>query len=304
MNYGKAGVLALSVALLATSCKKDTEAFPTVTPAGGYTADFAYETPTLPSIKDADAILAAVHVHNYRIVTISPVEKEFQYGLAAFTNTTGNFSSLTSGGALVVDTSSLTANSAGLYQSYPTTYSLNFGSTVYWSVGGAGSFPAATNTITTGLPNYTLFSNMTSNISYWKDDWVPQYPRTLNKPLPVILPNQTGYATYKADSLKYIIDSTYNATDYIAIPIKGYVANTDTVAIYWHDVAGFKFEKKFAATDSLATFKPNDFTGYPIYSQASDFIMEINLLNYTPQVSSKKLYYIRLSSYMKYWRTE
>lgn len=283
VKFGKLGVLTIALGLMATSCKKDEGEFPTKTAAGGYTADFAYEAPTLPTILDADGILAAVDAHNYRIVTLSPFEKQFQYGMAAFTNTTGNFSSLTSGGSVTVDTSALTPNSSMLYQSYPTTYSLNFsGSNIAWSVSGAGTVPAMTYTNTGALPVFTLFSNTAANTSYWKDEWVPEYPVPVNT---------------SADSIA-------NATPFFSMPIKGYVANTDTVIIGWHDDAGFSFFKKFAATDSLALITPNELSGYQVYNQGQNLIMEINLVNYNSTSSGgKKYYFIRQTSYMKYWRT-
>lgn len=281
----KLGLFALTVAVLG-SCKKDTEAFPTPTSAGGTTKDFVYGKPSLPSIKDADGILAAVHVHNYRIITVSPVEKEYQYGMAAFTNTTGNFSVLTDGGAVTVDTSALTKGSDLSYQSYPTTYSLNFSSPATWSVGGAGSVPAMTYTSSNGNPSWDVFKLNPLLVSYWKDDWVPTYPKTL-----------TSSSTHN--------DSVFNVTPFVSIPIKNYVSNCDSVVITWHDNQGFRFEKKFAATDSLATITPNELAGYPVFSYVGDFQMEINAVNYTSQViGGKKYYFIRMGSYVKYWRSE
>jgi len=281
-DYGKMGVLALSLALLSTSCKKDTGEFPKAPSGGGTTGDFVYGSPTLPAIADADGILSATDVHNYRISTISPFERQYQYGMAAFTNTTGNFTSLTSGGSVTVDTSNLTASSALMYQSYPTTYSLSFASNVTWNVTGAGSVPAMTYTVTSAMPSWTLFSNPASNISYWKDEWIPVYPKT-------------GGTT---------ADSIFNATAFATIPIKDYVSNADTVIITWHDNAGFKYTRKVPATDSITVFRPNDFAGYQVYAQA-DLKMEINLVSYNSVIAGgKKYYFIRMGSYIKYWRTE
>ncbi len=323
-------VLAVSVSFLA-SCKKDTVAFPKQTLSNGTTGDYIYGTPSLPVIKDADGILAAIHVHNYRILTISPFEKEFQYGIAAFTNTSGNFTSLTSGGSVTVDTSNLTPSLAFLYQSYPTTYSLNFSSNVSWNVTGAGSVPAMTYTLVNGNPSYSAFANSAaSGFSYWKDEWVPTYPKILNKPLPVVpkpaaaappMPNHADtlrwkhdvkvhdslnvyYLVYHTDSLKFKTDSLYNETPFAKIPIKLFSTNTDTAIISWHDNAGFNYTRKAPGTDTLVKFKPNDFLGYPAFSQEADFKMEINLVNYNMVTSGgKKYYYIRMGSYVKYWRT-
>jgi hypothetical protein len=300
----KLSILAAVVALTAASCKKDEGEFPKQTLANGTYSEFEYTSPTLPSISDADGILAAVDAHNYRIITLSPFEQQYQYGMTAFANTTGNFSSLSNGGTVTIDNNTLTANGSMLYQSNATTYSIGLSGANAWNVTGNGSVPAMTYTTPTGLPQWTLFSNPASNISYWKDEWVPTYPRKLTKPA-VVLPGASGYAQYQVDSTKFVTDSTWNETVYLSIPLKDYVSGADTVAVYWHDDAGFSFEKKFAATDSLATFKPNDFLNLPTYSINSDLMMEYNLIKYNSvSVSGKKYYYIKMATHMKYWRTE
>lgn len=303
VNIGKLGVLTLCLGLAVVSCKKkDTTEFPTQTSAGGTDGDFVYTSPTLPSISDADGILAAVDAHNYRIVVVSPFEKQYQYGVAAFTNSTGNFSMLTSGGNVTIDNMALTAGSSMLYQSHATTYSIGLDGTNTWSVSGDGSVPAMNYADTSDLPKWTLFSSHPT-VSYWKDEWVPVYPRKLEYPQPVA-PGAAGYAQYQADSTKYVTDSIWNATDYMEIPLQGYVSGADSVAVHWHDDAGFKYEKKFAASDSLATFKPNDFKNMQTFSSTSDFMMEVNLIKYTAVIPGKKYYYLKMASHMKYWRTE
>src|ERR1700745_3307473 len=99
----------LSLAVL-TSCKKDSKVdFPKQSLSSGNQADFVYRTPEIPNIADADGILTAVHAHNYWIISKdSPFEKEYQYGMAKFTNTTGNFSVLADADSVMVDTSNLT----------------------------------------------------------------------------------------------------------------------------------------------------------------------------------------------------
>lgn len=303
LNYGKLSVFAAALALVATSCKKDVGEFPKQSVAGGTDNDFVYDAPVLPGIKDADGIIAAVEMHNYRIEIVSPFEKTYQYGMAEFTNTTGNFSVLTGAGAVVVDTSNLTANASGLYQSYPTTYSLNFGSNnTAWSVSGAGGFAATAYTVPAGQPSYSLLPS--TFVSYWKDEWVPTAPRTLV--IPVLGGNthadSVKYATAKQ---QYHTDSLYNATPCVTLPVKNYVANTDTMVVLWHDDAGYSYYKKVPATDSLALITPNDFGTNTNYSITSNFKMEISLVKYHPVMSgSKKLYFIRMSSYVKYWRTQ
>lgn len=323
MNFGKISLLAVSLSLFVASCKKDTGEFPNQSSGGGTTKDFVYGTATLPSIKDADGIVAAADVRNYRTLVISPFEKRFQYGLAAFTNTTGDFSSLVTAGAITVDTSALTASSTGLYQSYPTTYSLNFASTnIGWNVTGSGSVAAMTYNLTNPIPTYSLFPSSTGGTyftSYWKDDWVPTYSRPLSKPAQIFPPDslwcdtvptvkcdsaEKAYIKYIADSTKFLLDSTWNETIYMKIPVVGYSANGDSAILKWHDNAGFSFEKKFAATDSIRV-KPNDFLGYPSYQQDADFQMEISLVKYNSvMVGVKKYYYIRMTSFVKYWRLE
>lgn len=303
-NIGKLGALTVFLGLALFSCKKDTTAFPTQSAAGGTDGDFVYTTPTLPSISDADGILAAVHAHNYRIVVLSPFQQEYQYGMAAFTNTTGNFSMLTSGGNVTIDNMALTANSNMLYQSNATTYSIGLEGTNNWSVTGDVSVPAMSYTDTSDLPKWTLFSTHPT-ISYWKDEWVPVKPREIQYPTPVPSTDTVNYPQYQADSTKYVTDSVWNETPFLEIPLQGYVSGTDTVSIHWHDDAGFKFEKKFAATDSLATIKPNDFKNMQTYSSTADFMMEVNLIKYNAVLTGgKKYYYLKMSSHMKYWRTE
>ncbi len=307
MNFGKLSLLAVSLSLFVASCKKDTGEFPKQSSGGGNTQDFVYGTATLPSIADADGIIAAADVHNYRTLVISPFEKRYQYGLAAFTNTTGNFSALTSGGAVTVDTSALTAQSSGLYQSYPTTYSLNFASANSWNITGSGSVPAMTYTLTNPIPTYSLFPASTGGsyyVSFWKDDWIPAQPRKTPKPLPVIPPGGTGYATYKTDSIKFINDSIYDFVPYIKIPVTGYSANADSAVVKWHDNAGFYFEKRYAATDSIKV-RRIDFDGYPSYQQDADFQMEISVVKYNSiMVGVKKYYYLRMKSFVRYYRLE
>lgn len=348
INYRNLGALTLALGLLVTSCKKDTGVFPKQTNAGGSIANFQYEPPTLPTIADASGIIAAVDMHNYHIITISPFEKQFQYGMAAFTNTPGNFSMLTSGGSVTVDTSVLTPSSTMLYQSYPTTYSLNFDLSNAWSVTGAGLVPAMNYTMAAGTaPTFSVFSNPASGVSYWRDDWVPTPPRTRKNldaneadtlwryhhcrrwyyPKKAVVPPQPNhtdslrwqndvvwfndslalYNSCKDDSLKNAGDSLWNLTAFMKIPIVGFVGNTDTVIVRWHDDVGYKYEKKFsAATDTFALFTPNDFKNNTSYSLSDNFKMEINLIKYLNTITSgsQKYYFVRMRSHVKYWRTK
>jgi len=268
----------ISLALL-TGCKKDSKVeFPKQSSANGTTADFVYRTPTLPTFSDADGVLAAVYAHNYRIVTISPFEKEFEYGMAKFTNTTGNFNSLTDAGSVVLDTTLLVKASDLSYLSTATNYSINISNFAVWNVSGAGTVPAMSYTMSAGIPSHSLFSN--TSTSYWNDSWIPTFP--------------------KNPALNHS-DSSFNTTSFAVIPIKNYVTNADSVIIIFNDGAGFNFTKKTAATDSIMTIAPNEFAGYPAYN-ASNLTLQINVIKYSNTiVGTKKYYFLRMTSYIKYW---
>ena len=288
INTGK--FLAILSLVILQSCKKDSKVdFPTQTPAGGNYADFTYNTPTIPSIADADAILAAVHVHNYRIVTKSPVEKEYQYGMAFFANTTGNFSSLVAADSVSVDTAKLVMGSDNSYISNTSTYSLNFSGTNTWKVKGIGSVSAATYTDVSADPTFTYFTSATPK--YWDDSWVPLSAKdSITNP------------TTAADLAANIQTRIYNFKINYTIPIKAYASNADTVFIIFNDGAGYNYQRKVAATDSIATFKPMDFWGMSGYS-LSNLTMQINAVKYHNAVAgTKKNYYLKVGSYIKYWK--
>lgn len=349
------GKILTIIALVAlTSCKKDTKVpFPTQSTSNGVTGDFVPGTPTIPFFGDADGILASIHVHNYHMVAISPVEQESQYGMAMFTNTTGNFASLTDADSVRLNNVNCVKSSSFSYLSDITTYSIGLGGTVTWNVKGAGMVPPISNyTFAAGDPTYTPFSVTSSSPSYWNDGWLPTFPRTLtvvtrkpttgvpppNPPTPThtdsVLywgithpqPNHTDSLRWKNDSTTFntalanynktkaqrASDSTYNLTPYASIPFSTttgtvtthYVTNADTVIFIFNDGAGFSYTKKIAATDSVANFRPNDFIGYPNYS-LTNFTMQINLVKYYPvMVGTKKYYFLKMGSYVRYWRTQ
>lgn len=278
-------ILTILSLVVLTSCKKDSKVdFPKQATSNGNQADFTYRTPSFPDLKDADGILIAAHVRNYWVITKdSPFEKEFQYGMAKFTNTTGNFSSLADADSVVVDTSNLTKAADYSYMSNPTTYSLNFGKTNTWKVKGAGSIGGTTITDPSSDPTYNYFNSGTTGYpKYFDDTWVPTAP--------------------KNPALTHI-DTVFNTTPFAVFPIKGYVQNTDSVIVTFQDDNGFSFTKKAAATDSLLTITPNELLNYPSANQNS-LTLQINLVKYhNVMVGSKKYYYLKMGSYIKYWKT-
>jgi hypothetical protein len=268
-----AGTVLIIASLLAfTACKKKDKVngdFPQQSVGNGTSPDFVYSSATLPSIKDADGILGAVNSYNYRIATLSPMSAYFEYGLAGFTNTTGNFSALTDAGAITVDTSALAKSSSMMYQSHPTTYSLNFNSApISWNVAGAGNMPASAYTIPTGNnPSYNYFEGQSV---YWKDEWTP---------------------IAQGSSVTY------------SIPVKNYTSNADTVCFIFKDGGSYYFEKKVPATDSIASFTASDFANVSAAADLTTLTFEINAVKYYPvTVGTKKYYFLRMDAHKKYWQ--
>jgi hypothetical protein len=341
----------LSLVIL-TGCKKDSKVdFPKQTMSSGNTADFVYGTPTLPGILDADGILAAVHVHNYRISTINPFEKTYEYGMAQFTNTTGNFSSLINADSVWIN-GMVCANTNNSYLSDATTYSIGLSGPVTWKVKGSGSVPAMTKSLTSGDPAYAPFTSG----GYWSDTWLPTFTVTITpvtrKPTKNVSPpvptppavtthndsvlywgistphaNHTDslrwiddsttfkdvLSTYQITLAKHIADSTKNVTPYAYIPLKvtnssgttAYLSNTDTVIINYDDGAGFSYTRKIPATDTTIALTPRDFNFVKQSYSLANFIMQINLVKYTPvTVGTKKYYYLQMGSYIRYWRVQ
>jgi hypothetical protein len=107
---------------------------------------------------------------------------------------------------------------------------------------------------------------------------------------------------YKISLAKHIADSTYNVTPFAVIPIKNYIVNADSVYIIFNDGANFNFVRKVAATDSLCLLIPNDFGNVLSYS-LSNLTLQINAIKYSSAIiSSKKYYFLRMASYIKYWK--
>jgi hypothetical protein len=198
-------ILTLTALVVLTGCKKDSKVDFPKNPASGSTyPDFTFGTPTIPNISGADGILTAVHVHDYRIIITSPVEKEYQYGMALFTNTTGNFASLTDADSVWVNGANCDKSANLSYLSSTTTFSLGFGGPVMWKVKGAGTVPAMVNTVASGDPTYQPFT--VNGASYWSDQWLPTFAKTLTKPPFEYFPNTLSvpHNFTHLDSLRWV----------------------------------------------------------------------------------------------------
>ncbi len=313
-----AGVLATLSVTLFTSCKKDKEVFPTKTQSNGNFTEFSYTTPFFPTISDADGILIAAQVSNEKTVVVSPFVNMYEYGMAKFTNTTGNFSNLADAGNVSVNDSLLVKAADASYLSTISTYSLNFNNTIKWNVSGNGSVPTISNYFLPAGSNPTY----TNSINNWDSKWIPIFPRILyavpNRPAYTHL-NSTSTHTdtvghmadiininaFLSDSTTHNKDSTYNATNQYAIPITRFTSNADTVYIAMLDGSGFSYIRKMVpanVSDSAANFKPNDFAGYPSFD-IKTFNLQVNAIKYNSSViNSKKYYFLKMDANIKYYQ--
>lgn len=310
-----AGILATLSLTLFTSCKKDKEVFPTKSQENGNYTEFSYSTPYFPTISDADGILIAVQVSDEKTVVVSPFVNMYEYGMAKFPASTGNFSSLVDAGTVSVNDSNLVKSSDNSYLSSATTFSLNFGNTVAWNVTGNGANPAMSNTLTGSNPSYTYA------INNWDSKWIPIYPRTLyavpSRPAYTHLNSTSTHAdtlahnaditditTFLTDSTTHTKDSVYNATVQYSIPISRYTSNADTVYVVIRDGSGFSYVRKMVptlASDSVANFKPNDFAGYASFDQTT-LNLQVNAIKYSStMVGTRKYYYLKMNANIKYY---
>jgi len=339
-------ILAILSLVILQSCKKDSKVdFPKQSTSNGNYADFSYRTPSIPNLGDADGILVSVQSHNFHIVTVSPVEQESEYGMAKFTNTTGNFYSLADADSIWINSTNCVKSGDFSYLSPITNYSLNFSSGINWKVKGSGSVSGFTHSLTGANPSYNLWPHNTASSATWLDAWVPTYQKAItvitrkpttgisppNPPTPThtdsVLwygishpqPNITDTIRWESDSatfksaldlykttkVQHIADSTYNVTPFAIIPIKNYTANADSVAIIFNDGAGFNFERKVAATDSLCLLRPNDFAlPLPQSYNLANLTLQINVIKYSSALlGGKKYYFLKIGSYIKYWKT-
>ena len=278
--YTSSVLAALSLTLL-SGCKKDTVAFPDKVQNNGTYADLAYITPNFPVIADADGILISAQVTNQKTIIISPFANEYEYGMAKFTNTTGNFSNLADAGTITLNDSTLAKSSTFSYLSTANAYTLNLSNTAKWNVGGNGAFGGIAYTGNSNNPNYS------NSITNWDSKWVPTYPRNLT----------LGSSTYHLDSL-------YNVSPAYSIPIKNYTDSlkTDSVNIVMVDNTGFYYSKTVSSKAITADFAPNDFASKPSFD-ISSFKLQINAINYDTAitVNSKKYYFLKMQSNIKYY---
>ncbi len=278
-------LIILSLVVL-SSCKKDTVAFPKATTSNGTTPDFAYRTPTIPTFADADGVLTAVQAHNYHIVTVSPFQQDYEYGMAQFTNTTGNFAALTDGGAVTVSAVSCAQSGDFSYLSTASTYSIDFSGNTNWVVAGAGSVPNMTNLVAATIPSYSY------GFAKWDTEtWAPLSAKdSITNPVTT------------ADFAANVITRAYNFKVNYTVYAKNYTANADSLIIIFNDGLSYNFQKKIGANDSL-NFRPIDFWGAPGYTLAN-LTMQVNAVKYSNvTVGTKKYYYLKMASYIKYWKS-
>ena len=321
--YYSVVVLVLLSLVIFSGCKKINEgSFPAKPNAGGNTGDLVYITPQFPIVGDASGVLISAQVHNQKTVIVSLFENIYEYGMAKFTNTQGSFNNLTNVGSISLDGTSLTSAANNYYVSPTSNFTIGLGSSTAWQIQGGSSVPAF---------NYTLngvYPIFTDSFQNWANNWLPIYPRPLvtvptppslthlpTRPVPIPqtppswwINDSTSYYqnlpainTYLVDSTKHSIDNAYNNKPQWTVPIRGYVFNADTVFIVLSDGAGFLYQRKIAATDSVANFAPNDFAGYPGYD-VSNFTMQLNAIKYRDTtIAGKNYYFLKMGSYIKYY---
>lgn len=321
--YYSVVVIALLLIVFFTGCKKVNEGpFPTKPNAGGTYTDLAYITPSFPTIGNAIAILIAAQVHDEKTVVVSPFQNNYEYGMAQFTSTPGNFSSMISAGSISLNGNSLTASSTNSYLSPTSNYTIGLSGSTSWQIQGAGSVPGFNYTLNGVYPFYT------DSFQNWDNNWLPIYPRKLiplptrptlthlpDRPVPIPNAPPSWWITdsiyyyqniqtinnYITDSTKHRTDSIYNKTVQWTVPISGYVFNADSVYLILKDGTGFLYQTKVAANVDSVAFTPNTFANYPSYS-VSSFVMELNAIKYRDTVvSGNKYYFLKMGSYIKYY---
>lgn len=315
--YYSVVVLTLLSLVIFSGCKKVNEGpFPTKPNAGGTYPDLAYITPQFPTIGNASGILIAAQVHDQKTVVVTPYQNNFEYGMAKFTNSVGNFTTLIDAGSISLNDTNLTKSNLFSYLSSASNYNINLSGSTVWKLNGnsGNNIPAF---------NYTLngvYPFFTDSFTKWDNNWLPIYPRTLlalpaapTYPLPSVVPNSTYTPThqdsvtynlaqtFKTDSIKHRTDSIYNATPQWTVPIKGRIFNADSVYIVLKDATGFLYHTTVAATTDSVAFTPNTFTGYQGYDVTS-FIMQLNAIKYRDTtISGKNYYFLKMGSYIKYY---
>ena len=261
--YYTVAVLTLLSLVIFSSCKKINEGpFPSPTPANGNYPDLTYITPLFPSIANASGILIAVQAHNEKTVIVTPFQNNYEYGMAQFTGTPGNFNSLINAGSISLNSTSLAQSSTNNYLSSASTFSINLSGSTIWQMGGASNIPAF---------NYSLngvYPTFTDSFQKWNNAWIPIYGATTD-------------------------------TQTVRIPISAYANNADSVVVAFIN-GSYVAQKKQAATDVQAIFHVSDFNGFP--GGITNLILQINAIKYRDTVISGKYYYLlKMGSYTKYY---
>jgi len=289
------GLIALSAFVLFTSCKKkDKEDFPTKPNANTNTGDLVYVTPSFPStLYDASGILVAARVTDKKVIIISPVKTTYEYGMAQFSNTPGNFVNLMDMGNIWLNDTNLTKGSTYNYLSTISNYSISLSSGVHWKVPNLNVDTTYTN----------VFPNNSDTITNWDDNWLPLTYTVYAKPAPV-LSTDPAYPQYKIDSTQYVKDSVADYTINYSIPISSTTQNADSVSIIFFNNAGYYYERTWSDTVSYATFRPVDFKNYPSNPGSSNLIMQKNAIKYyknTTASPGKNYYFLQMHSDIKYY---
>ncbi|MBS1646381.1 MAG: hypothetical protein JST67_03460 [Bacteroidetes bacterium] len=301
-----ASIMCLASSLFVTGCKKDTTPFPTNSQSNSNPySDYSFTTPYFPTLGNADAILVAARVSNTRSVIVSPVSFTYEYGMAKFAASTGNFTNLLNIGNITLNDSNLANTGANYYLSSINSYSINLSGGVVWNVAGTNY------TIANPMPSYTYAPNL------WDTKWMPVYPVNFHNDIVRPAPSNPLSATdivnypgmtfaqavnaHKADSTQRNKDSLFNILPAFGIPLKNYLSNADSISLVMTDGAGFTFVKTFPASDTVAYVYPKDFANSPSTYNNLSFITQLNAYKYQSMpVSGKNYCFLNLASYMKY----
>jgi hypothetical protein len=175
-----AGALA---SLIFTGCSKKSEEVTPPTPTNNGSS------PTI-TISDGYGALAAVRSVSYTTAGGYTIPMEVNTAVAAFFASAGS-STFVDGGAVTINSKSLTKSSSNAYVYQTLTDPLTF-STITWSVSGSSSVPAISYTDDRPIPDYSGFSSL---------------PATITKSAGVTI--SLGSAVSNADSV-YVTVTDYN----------------------------------------------------------------------------------------------
>ena len=261
-----------------TSCKKVNEGpFPAKPQTSNNYSDFPYVTPLFPGISNASGVLIAAQVYDRKVVTVSSFQNYYEYGMAQFTNTPGNFTSLVDMGAITINDSNLVKSNSYSYLSNTGSYGLNFSNNVVWKLQGNSTLPAFHYTLNGVFPAFS------DSFQYWDDTWLPSLP----------IKN-----VQNNDSLPYDTATLFQ------IPISAKVTNADSVFIAFSS-NGVVASKMVAANAAQATFRRTDFRIFTTtgYDPTLPLILQINPIKYSDTtINTKNYYFLKMGSYIKYYQ--